>query len=413
MLKGVRWRLLCRARKPNEQEKENTGWLSLPEQDWTKERSQAAANRYWERKLAEMQLDPFPDVEIAPENLKFYKDIQKVRKAADLLGIKPEQGKAFEHPAIVALRENVEAIELTRPAVPTEKTLAKQLESFLALEKVRQKPQTYKEFADYLGFVKAELGAELDCSTINEETVNRHYQWLASKPWENNGKNKRLGFFRRFIGWLAENRVCPVPLNLKSKQHRWKPKRKKVKTFSGVKDELEQLETRCRLWALLGLNCGMTQADLGALRWDQIDLAKKTLTRVRVKTEDEDVPEVCYKLFPETLALLKALPNKSGLVFTTEEGQPLYVVKYDGQKVTKKDLFSTYWNRQSRKPAIPLGKYRSIGATALKGEATYRTFVDYFLGHAPKTLADKHYAGEADKPFFEALDFVHSEILKA
>lgn len=406
MVKGQVFVLLCRAKKPGE-EKENTGWLGLPEEDWTKERSQPAANRFWERKLA----DPYPDVEIAPETMKFYQDIKTVRAAADLLGIKPE-GPAYEHPAIQALKANVDYIEIVTPAVPSDKQLGKKLENFLAQEKIRMKPQSFKELAVYLGFVKDKLGITLDCSLINEDTVNEHYVWLDAKPWDENGKKKRLGFFRRFISWLAENRVCPLPLNLKSKLHRWKPKRKKVKTFSGVKAELDQLDAKLRLWALLGLNCGMTQADMGALRWEQINLTKATLTRVRVKTESQqEVPEVCYKLFPETLALLKALPNKSGLVFTTDKGQPLYTVSYDGAKVKKKDLFSTYWNRQTRKPIIPLGKYRSIGSTCIK--KTHRGFTDYFLGHAPASLADRHYAGESDEPFFEALNSLHSQIFES
>jgi hypothetical protein len=76
----------------------------------------------------------------------------------------------------------------------------------------------------------------------------------------------------------------------------------------------------------------------------------------------------------------------------------------------KIDMFSTHWNRLAEKPAIPLGKYRSVGATTLKRDEVWRGFVEYYLGHAPASVADKHYSAEADPPFFKALRFLRGEI---
>ncbi len=60
------------------------------------------------------------------------------------------------------------------------------------------------------------------------------------------------------------------------------------------------------MYALLGLNCGMSNTDLAGLKKSEVDLKEGTLTRKRVKTGDNDnVPIVCYKLWPETLKLLK------------------------------------------------------------------------------------------------------------
>ncbi len=77
-----------------------------------------------------------------------------------------------------------------------------------------------------------------------------------------------------------------------------------------------------------------------------------------------------------------------------------------------KDLFGTYWKRQKApKPAIPLGKFRSIGATTLRTDKVYGQYRDYFLALAPNTVSEKHYAAPADEPFFEATDYIRQRLL--
>ena len=86
-----------------------------------------------------------------------------------------------------------------------------------------------------------------------------------------------------------------------------KVKAKAVKTYpvATVRDCLRSLTPRLQTYALLALNCGMTNVDVGHLRHDMLDLEAGTLTRKRVKTEDtEGVPSVTYKLWPETVAKL-------------------------------------------------------------------------------------------------------------
>jgi hypothetical protein len=110
---------------------------------------------------------------------------------------------------------------------------------------------------------------------------------------------------------------------------------------------------------------------------------------------------------------LKKLPHRKGLLFTTKTGKPLYETRYndDGKPVIK-DMFRLYWSRLEPKPVIPLKAFRSIGATTLNTDKVYRQYKDYYLAHAPRTVADQHYAAEADKPFFDALEFIRTEVLK-
>ena len=55
-----------------------------------------------------------------------------------------------------------------------------------------------------------------------------------------------------------------------------------------------------------------------------------------------------------------------------------------------KDLIRLAWQRTKPKPAIPLKAFRSISATLLESHASYGRYKTHFLGHSPKSIADKH-----------------------
>jgi integrase len=322
--------------------------------------------------------------------------------------------------------------------VEKQNTLGACLDAFLAEVRVSQKPASHAEMNSYLQWLVDESGLwtrHTDVATVSEQTVLDHYSVLVKRNYGPGAHNKRLAFFRRFVVWLwVQRKVVEMPRNLKLKSHRKRAVHKAVKTFDGVWNGVKALKPRYRLWALLCLNCGMTNADLGGLKWNMIDETKWTLTRRRVKTEShEKVPTVTYRLWPETVALLKALPKTGSRLFSTKTGRPMYESRYEGDgETSKKDLFGTYWKRQRSAPNptksdavlapgrvahsvphIPLSKFRSIGSTALKAHLIFGRFDEYFLGHAPRSIADRHYAAEADDPFFAATDFIRDHLIKA
>jgi integrase len=250
---------------------------------------------------------------------------------------------------------------------------------------------------------------------VSERTVTNHYGWLSKKNLDPQQHNKKLGFFRRFVNWLwTEHLIEQRPRNLLLKSHRKKIRHKEIRTFENVKSTIDALSMPHKLWGLLCLNCGMSQADLGTASWKQIDQTSWTLTRRRAKTGDNpDTPTVRYKLWDDTIKLLRKLPHRQGLLFKTTNGSPMYETRFDSKGEPKiKDLFSTYWRDLSSKPAISLGKFRSIAATAMKKDKLYRPYVDYFLAHAATKLSDLHYGREDDVQFFEALAFVRKQVLR-
>lgn len=411
MFKGSRYKVTC-----NE--------LGTPR---TKEASYQAANEWWQKTLA--TIAPTAKLPRAIVNQEGIRDwyLQngdnelaiKQQSLVDDLASRVSAGEQLNKidDPLQILSAEARAVWQDRLSqtkkIPTDKNITRNLEKFLQSKKdFGISPTSYKELDESLhnllsaGFMPASV------DLITAETVDGCYEYLASHEWAASTKNKRMGFFRAFVEWLYASELLENrPRNLDTK--RFKVHLQAIRKFENVKNILEELPENFRLWGLMGLNCGMTAADLGGLSWDMIDLTKWTLTRKRVKTKDQkNVPTVCYKLWPETIAELKKIPHRTGIVFQTREGKPLYSTSYNAAgKALKKDLFSTYWQRSDPKPSIPLGKFRSIGSTQLKKPgSSYRWAVEIFLGHAPSTMESKRYSAEDDEPFFEATDFIRQQI---
>lgn len=289
------------------------------------------------------------------------------------------------------------------------------IDKYLEILRLNIKPASHYEIQNY--FIRLlNDGRVINCSSVPksicESTVTHHFEWLVSKNYGNGTHNKYLGFFRAFIKWLYQEKIIEtIPRNLLIKIHRKKVRRIKIRVFDKLLNCLNILNDSYKLWALLGLNCGMTAVDLGSTCWEDIDQEKWILTRLRAKTEDcADTPTVRYRLWPETVILLKRLTKRDGLLFVTDTGEPMYRSWYAIGRMKKKDLFGSYWQRLEPKPSIPLGKFRSIAATGLKNSPIWRAYIDYFLGHAASKTSDKFYGEEADTPFFEALDFLRAQL---
>lgn len=177
-----------------------------------------------------------------------------------------------------------------------------------------------------------------------------------------------------------------------------------------VRDTLAGLPEIMRLYALLGLNCGMTNVDIGNLKHDMVK--DGYLTRRRVKTGDRlNVPTVSYKLWPETLELLyKHKSNHPTLWLVSQDGTPLYSTRMEGGKVKAKDLVSLKWKRYGKCP-IPIAKFRNIASTLLGSHELYRQDGELFLGQTPKTVKTIHYEAPSQEVFDKATAWLHDKLL--
>ena len=174
-----------------------------------------------------------------------------------------------------------------------------------------------------------------------------------------------------------------------------------------MQEVIRKLQDRTALYALLGLNCGMTNADIGALK--QSAVKGGYLTRKRVKTENQDnVPVVSYKLWQETERLLNQFRSTHPeLWLVSNVGTPLWSGRIENGCVKEKDLIAKAW--QKAKCPIKLKEFRSISATTLENHMEFGRYVSYFLGHSPRTLKDKHYAAPSQTLFDDAIAWLAKE----
>jgi integrase len=424
----------------------------------SKEDSYQAANRWWQAKLAELEKarvgeersEAVSDIDrkilyASTHAPKLLPSLKRSRKA--ILDASPDERILPDQDAI---NENIKIAKLFGVTVPKdldpmvsqhlfgerrlweerlsgasligkERTVSYCTEAFLKEIQPRQQPKTFKAISDHLYSIMNESGvwtAGTDAGAVTEDTITSHYLWLVSRDYVPSSHNKRIDHFRRFVRWLwTTKRLQELPRNLDVEGHKKKSEHRAIPVYENVKQVIDALPDALRIWALLGLNCGMTNADLGALRWDQIDQRNWVLTRRRVKTgKNPKVPTVRYKLWPEVVSRLQMITPKKVLVFTTQQGRPMYHTRFvddsaGRQTATATDNFAQRWSKVDPKPKIPLSHFRKISATALRSNNLYARFDEYFLGHVPKSVADRHYSAETDSAFFEALEFLHESLL--
>lgn len=392
---------------------------------WTKEGSGKLADAWWRARLVELEgvkgrvnlLKEFLD----PEADKLKRQAEEERRQRER-----RQEEAFEAvmervadlppeelDRALALSPELDLLKPDEQAATTkDRTIKFHADRFLAVLQGQAKPLTFREIRDYIKNLAVHLGENTDVGVLNEEKVEGVYLRLKNADLGQDTKKKRWGFFRRFVEYLASKKEVEMPRNLYSRMFRFRVETRAVKKYdlAEVRRVLGGLTPRFRLYALLGLNCGMTSADIGQLTKDMI--RGGVLTRRRVKTgPNPNVPTVSYKLWPETLALLEECKSDHPtLVLTGRTGQALWESRQESDgRTPQKDMIYQQWKRA--KVAIPHKAFRSISATALESHKDWGRFSAYFLGHSPKTVKDKHYAAPSDELFAEVMDWLRGYVL--
>jgi len=458
MVKGKFYRVTCAE-------------LGLPQEQWTEQGSIKAAGEWMEKKLAELsgkpQLDPInqqlatildgttvdelrrladqgnearrllnmleaasvtgqPETLFAsPDEVGFAPMGKTALPVAELAKLPIPQpiitknltdGVFDDDEDVAIMRLKQAAQTLAKPKIETSFTLRHQADKLLEIERAREtKATTYKELKVYTDKLVEMLGSNLDARTIKEQTVTASYLKLKAKGWSNGTRRKAWRIFRRLVKYLYSERIIELPRNLEDSKLSFKIVAQKIARFTKkeVQNELKSLPDRLRLYALLGLNCGMLGVDMASIKWTELDQKEWRIKRKRTKTEShKDVPEVNYKLWPATIKLLKKyLSQHDTFVLTSMTNTPLWEAWIDENGLPKKkDLIVVQWRRREHK--IGLKEFRSIGATVIgdEKEKGYGRYVGHYLGHSPKTLADKHYVPPSDELFDEIMAYVGKEL---
>jgi integrase len=426
MYKRVRYRIHCAD-------------LGLPEGHWTEERSYQAANEWWGRKRAEIDAAATPSpMVVALEEWRgapFETELDLATTALAFVQAHedrpPPQGfaeKVLGEDHVRRLRERAAAL-FDGPSAPPERTIGGQADRWStarateARTGVRSADNAQNQRIALEHFCRF-AGRNTPVEAIDHGLWERWYVHCAGQMakrdndrkagWSASYAAKVFAVARVFVRWLHESGVlAELPRNLSVQRHRFERPAKRIETFTNAEIHalLDAASEPQRLNLLLMLNTGCTQKDISDLRKDEIDLRAGTITRRRSKTRNQrHAPTVTYHLWPCTLELLRkhlsadpeiALLTRNGTRWVRKE------MHADG-RCNKADMIDNAFAKIQKRTGIskPLKLFRKTSATRLMENPRYRDLRHHFLGHAPATVADRHYAAESAPLLAEAVKWL-------
>jgi integrase len=271
---------------------------------------------------------------------------------------------------------------------------------------------------------KVYLGPQADVGGIDAQKLQGFYQHCLTKITARQRKDAEgwsvayardvFSVGKAFVKWLVEQGTVDPPRNIGSKSFKFGSPAKTVQTWTVEEFEaaVAAATGKLKVALLLMANCGMTQEDISELKDTEVDWAGGRIIRKRSKTADhENVPTVNYPLWPRTFQLLKQNRSGSELVLLTENNEAFVRtrLKEDG-RLSKADGFASNYVHLKKKlrrslPGFdrPLKELRKLGASLLASHSEYGRFQSYFLGHSPRTVADRHYVVPPQKLFDKAV----------
>jgi integrase len=221
-----------------------------------------------------------------------------------------------------------------------------------------------------------------------------------------------LASIKEFVRWLWETEAIEnLPRNLAKLQITADPPEIKTLSVEEIKTLLAEASGRTRLYITLMLNIGATSKDLSDLTPAEIDWERGRIKRRRSKTKREkNVPIVDYPLWATTFDLLKRYGNRKGeRAILTQSGKPLRRWEDKGDGKTR-NADNVRWAWQSLADRLGITKSaklcRKTSASMLAEHETFGRFASLFLGHTPKTTAERHYVKTPQDLFDAAITWL-------
>lgn len=359
------------------------------------------AVKVWHRTLVELEADPPQD---EPHD-----------------GDGRTDGRSWRSRLSVVRTVGRERSRATEEPPTTRRTIAGAVDAFLARQRARATAsqisagwydclqRCVKHFAQF-------IGGKFGVGRINGAVMEAYHTLVMEKVgngWSPEYAQSYMGAAKQFVRWLDHNEFIErLPRNINSKDLLITRPQHKVRTFAveEVKILLAHAPERTRLFLLLMLNIGATQKDISDLRPDEVDWTKGRITRKRSKTRNRgSVPTIEYPLWRETFDLLTKYGKRDGeRVLRNEDGGALKVEELRGGKVTKIDNIAVAYHwfctklkmKGLLKAKKPLKLLRKTSPSLLQKNPAYAHCATHFLGHAPRSIADKHYVS-IDQPTFD------------
>jgi integrase len=312
------------------------------------------------------------------------------------------------------------------PAAAPEKTVASHYERWVSTQQAlvaagQRSAAGVDNSRICLYYFRDFLGGQADVGVIDAPKLHNFFLWCLRKVeerqkdsqgkagWSEDYAKKVFGIARAFIRWLAEQGAIDLPRNIDSKGFRFNAGVKAVQTWT-VKEfqtALAAATGQLRLHLLLMANCGFTQVDISDLKDTEVDWVSGRIIRKRSKTaKHEQVPVVNYRLWPLTFELLKQYRSGGERVLLTESGKPWVREELvNGELVKSDNIRSNYAHLVKKLKGFnkPPKLLRKTAASLLDSHPEFGRYSQLFLGHSPRTVADRHYISPSQERFDEAV----------
>jgi hypothetical protein len=336
------------------------------------------------------------------------------------------------------LQQATEAVKAFRgeSVVETARTIAAYADSWLKLKAdqvgVGQLTATrLHTLRVYVGHFRDFVGATASAESVDAAKLQGFYSWCLDKVrlrqqgpkghagWSNGYAKKVFEAAKLFVRHLAELDLIELPRNIQSRNFKFNVGAQTIETWTPEEFQTVLAKTtgQLPLHLLLMANCGMVQQDISDLLdaevvWNEDGTAERII-RKRSKTKGHgNVPVVNYKLWPTTRALLKRWRSGQAQVLRTRRGGPWKRSELVNGKVVRSDKiksnFSNQMVRLGFKKSLKL--IRKMGATLLEEHPEYHRFGKLYLGHAPDSIKDKHYAAVPQDEFDKAVAWLGQQL---
>jgi hypothetical protein len=322
-------------------------------------------------------------------------------------------------------------------AVEPDKTVAAYADSWVNLKKDkvgvgRMGASRFHNLKISVDDFKDFVGASTSAESVDAVKLQGFYSWCLDRVrqrqqdpkgkagWSSMYAKKVFDAAKLFVRYLWECGLIELPRNVNSREFTFKIGAKAIETWTPEEFQMVLAKSpgQLPLHLLMMANCGMVQQDISDLLDTEVvwnpDGTADRIIRKRSKTADHaNVPIVNYKLWPTTAALMKKWRSGQERVLLTRSGRPWKRMDMTDNKVVKNDNIGTNYNRLKASLGgfkKPLKCIRKMGATILEKHDTYHRFGKLYLGHAPDSIKDKHYAAVPQDEFDKALTWLGQQL---
>jgi integrase len=310
-----------------------------------------------------------------------------------------------------------------QPSIPTEKTIGGLITRYLAGHDLRRIAGSlsvgeYSLIHRHTSYFGEWVGTGNPVAIITPhkwEDYWRHLLGRTSEPkFSATYASKYWKYARRFLRWLGTMSIAVPPSNLDSRDYQFPTTTQVIipYTVQEVRTIIDSAPGQLKLHLLLMLNCGFTQSDISALTHAEVNYETGRITRQRGKTKKhhgKSVPTVQWRLWPDTLALLRNHRSTDlTLALTTNTGRTwVEETIVNGMLKSRDGIQSNFRHLQKRLHIDkPLKVFRKTSASMLDTHSSYGRYAQHFLGHAPDSVAARHYVTPSQAQFEDAVQWL-------